>query len=76
MGCLPTVTSTYNPYNFAISARVCLLGRSRDQIRSFTDAKTYSVCGYPTATPGDGFLRRVFDENVRLRNTIALRIFN
>lgn len=76
---LPFYSSTVNPYNFAVGARVCVLATSKQDIRGFTNDKTYSVCGYDPfggTPPNDSRLRRVFEKSVSLRNSAALQIYN
>lgn len=75
---LPAASSTFNPYNFAVSARVCLLLRSRGEVRGIVNDKVYSICGNDDIADneGDEVLRRVFEKSVSLRNTAALRLYN
>ena len=50
--------------------------RSRDEIRGLENSESYTVCGNAFTAPGDGFLRRVFEKSVSLRNTSAIQLFN
>jgi type IV pilus assembly protein PilW len=67
---------------FAITAKICMLMRSTDEIRNYTNDKSYSLCGDPIdfgsgagVAPGDGFLRRVIEQTVDVRNSAAMNLF-
>ena len=56
-----------------VSARAFLLARTRDEDRSRTDAKTYSISNAPDYAPGDNFHRRVYEITVTVHNLRNLR---
>lgn len=55
----------------AVSVRICLLMRSANELRNYTNEKVYTLCGVDQnggAAYSDGRLRRVFERVVELRN--------
>ena len=49
--------------------------RNSRELKGVDDTKTYDVCG-TTRSGETGRLKRVFEKNVKLRNTAALQLFN
>lgn len=76
---IPSATSQATPVRFvanpdsqqlaaATVLRLYLLMRTRNEIRNYTDSKSYRLGTMPVMTPGGHFMRRVVSTTIKLRN--------
>jgi hypothetical protein len=73
-----TTTPTAAQLRGAVAVRICLLLESERELQNFIDDKVYTLCGVAQnggAALGGGFLRRVFEKNVELRNASNVILF-